>query len=293
MRFTASVAMVDPSFYAPLARAAEDAGYDGVSVPDSICYPRESDSRYPYAPDGSREFLENKPFIEPMVAVATMAAVTESIRFYTNVLKLPLRNPVVFAKEVASLAVIAGNRFRLGVGTSPWPDDYEIIGLPWAGRGRRCEECIEILRGLVGGGYFEYHGEFYEFPPVKLNPAPTEPVKVLVGGHSDSLIDRAARLGDGWMAAGMASEQLASVIDRLHRLREGHGRADEPFEIHATTPDSFTAEGVRRLADMGVTDTGGGFGRFSGYQREPDTETLGEKVDALRRYADEVIAKVA
>ncbi|HZA77455.1 MAG TPA: TIGR03619 family F420-dependent LLM class oxidoreductase [Acidimicrobiales bacterium] len=292
MKFTASVAMVDPSFYAPLARAAEEAGYDGISVPDSICYPRESESRYPYTPDGSREFLENKPFVEPMVAIATMAAVTERIGFYTSVTKLPIRHPVIFAKEVTSLAVITGNRFHLGVGTSPWPDDYEVVGLPWEGRSRRFDECIAIIRGLAGGDYFEYHGRFYEVPPIKLNPAPSGPVKILVGGHSEALLRRAAAFGDGWIGAGMAFDELARVTARLRELRLECGRGELPFEIHATGAESFTADGVRRLAELGVTHTGGGFGRFSGYQHERDTETLQEKVDALRRYADEVIAEV-
>jgi probable F420-dependent oxidoreductase len=292
VKFTASVAMVDPSFYAPLAHAAEDAGYDGISVPDSICYPQNSDSRYPYTPDGGREFLENKAFIEPLIATATMAAVTERIIFYASVLKLPIRHPVIFAKEVTSLAVITGNRFRLGVGTSPWPDDYQVVGLPWAGRGRRFEECIAIIRALAAGGYADFDGEFYDVPAIKLNPVPTEPVPILIGGHSDRLIERAARLADGWIGAGMSFEELERVVDRLRRLREEHGRSDLPFEVHATGVESFSADGVRRLEDLGVTHTGGGFGRFSGYQLEPDTETLAEKVDALRRYADEVIAKV-
>jgi probable F420-dependent oxidoreductase len=293
MRFTASVAMVDPSLYAPIARAAEEAGYDGISVPDSICYPQESGSRYPYTPDGAREFLENKPFIEPVVAVATMAAVTERIAFYTGVLKLPIRNPVILAKEVTSLGVITANRLRLGVGTSPWPDDYTIVGLPWIGRGRRSEECIAIIRGLAGGGYFEHHGEFYDFPAIKLNPVPTTAIPILVGGHSEALIDRAARIGDGWIAAGMPLDELRRVIARLHWLRGEYGRRGTPFEIHASSAESATADGVRRLEDLGVTHTGGGgSGRFPGYQREVDTETSGEKVDALRRYADEVIAKV-
>jgi probable F420-dependent oxidoreductase len=292
VRFTASVAMVDPSFYVPLARAAEEAGYDGISVPDSICYPRESDSRYPYTPDGSREFLENKPFVEPTVAIATMAAVTERIGFYTSVMKLPIRHPVIFAKEVTSLAVVTGNRLHLGVGTSPWPDDYEVVGLPWERRGRRFDECVAIIRGLAGGGYFEYHGTFYDVPPIKLNPTPSEPVKILIGGHSDALLRRAAEIGDGWIGAGVAFDELAAVITRLDRLRVESGRADLPFEIHATGAESFTVDGVRRLEEVGITHTGGGFGRFSGYQREPDTETLVEKVEALRRYADEVIAKV-
>jgi alkanesulfonate monooxygenase SsuD/methylene tetrahydromethanopterin reductase-like flavin-dependent oxidoreductase (luciferase family) len=136
-----------------------------VGLPDSICDPRESGSKYPYTEDGAREFLENKPFLEPLTAMAAMGAATRRIDFHTSVLKLPIRHPVIFAKEVTSVAVLVDNRCKLGVGTSPWPDDYEIVGLPWTGRGRRFDECIEIIRGLATGEYFEYRGEFYDFLP--------------------------------------------------------------------------------------------------------------------------------
>ncbi|MEY2433035.1 MAG: hypothetical protein QOC92_2760, partial [Acidimicrobiaceae bacterium] len=175
MKFIAAIAMTDPGFIVPMAQAAEDAGYDVIAVPDSIAYPRESDSTYPYTPDGSREFLEHKPLVEPLIAIATMAAVTSRIRFVTNVLKLPVRHPVIFAKEATTLAVLTGERLALGVGSSPWPDDYEIVGLPWARRGRRFDECIDIIRGLTTGDYFAFDGEHYRFPAIKLNPTPAAP----------------------------------------------------------------------------------------------------------------------
>ena len=289
MKFLANVAMTDPSYYVPLARAAEEAGYDSVSVPDSICYPQTSDSSYPYNMDGTREFLENKPFIEPLIAVAAMGTATERIHFHTAVIKMPIRHPVIFAKEVSSLAVLVGNRFHLGVGSSPWPDDYAVVGLPWKGRGGRFDECIEIVRGLCAGGYFGYRGRHYAFEPVKVNPVPTEPVPVLIGGHGEANLRRAARIGDGWITAGSTTEQLAGMLAQLSKLRVEYGRDHLPFEIHATTEDSFTPEGVARLEEMGVTHTAGGVGRFNPYGLEADPESLGEKVDNLRRYAEQVI----
>jgi probable F420-dependent oxidoreductase len=289
MKFMAGVAMTDASFYVPLAQAAEEAGFDDISVPDSICYPEESSSTYPYNMDGTREFLENKPFLEPLLAIAAMGAATSRIGFCTSVLKMPIRHPVIFAKQVSSLAVMTGNRFRLGVGTSPWPEDYEVVGLPWTGRGTRFEECIEIVRGLCAGGYFAYQGEDYQFDAIKMNPTPTAPVPVLIGGHGDANIRRAARLADGWISAGSTTADLADRLKRLNGLRAEYGRQDLPFEVHAATEDSFSRQGLERLEAMGVTHTSGGFGRFNPYGLEQDPETLGEKIDNLRRYADEVI----
>ncbi|HXY93056.1 MAG TPA: TIGR03619 family F420-dependent LLM class oxidoreductase [Acidimicrobiia bacterium] len=292
MKFTTTVAMIDPEFYVPLARAAEEVGFDSVAVPDSIAYPRTSSSRYPYNFDGTREFLENKPFLEPFAAIAAMAAVTERIEFHTFVLKMPMRHPVVLAKEATSLAVLTGSRFVLGVGSSPWPDDYEIVGLPWERRGRRFDECIDVVRGLSAGGYFEFHGEFYDFPAIKLNPVPDRPLPIMIGGHSDANLRRAARSCDGWMAAGGSQEEITEWVTRLQHLRDEYGTTREPFDVYATSVDSFSADGVKRLEELGVTYTSGGFGRFNPYGVEADPETLQEKIDNLRRYADDVIAPV-
>jgi alkanesulfonate monooxygenase SsuD/methylene tetrahydromethanopterin reductase-like flavin-dependent oxidoreductase (luciferase family) len=147
VRFAYAESMTDPSFYGPLARAAEEAGYDAMVIPDSICYPQDSDATYPYNPDGTREFLEDKPFIEPFTLVPYLAASTTTLRFTTFVVKHPIRHPVLTAKQTASVAVLSGGRFVLGVGTSPWPEDYVVTGTPWEGRGRRMDECIEIVRG--------------------------------------------------------------------------------------------------------------------------------------------------
>lgn len=281
--------MIEPSYYAPLAQACEDAGFSSIGLADSICYPRESTSTYPYNADGTREFLENKVFIEPLICSAAMGAVTKNLRFHTAVLKLPIRNPVIFAKEVTSVASITGGRFDLGVGISPWEDDYEVTGVPWAGRGRRFEECIEVIQKLSSGDYVEHHGEFYDFRPIKLNPGARVPI--LIGGHNDKSLERAARLGDGWLPAGMSRDHLAASIAKIAELRKRYGRDHLPFAIHAIGMDSFTAEGVRYLADMGVTHAVGGFSSFNPYGIEADTESLETKIDALHRYADEVISR--
>jgi probable F420-dependent oxidoreductase len=289
MRFSYAESMCEPSQYFALARAAEESGWHSYVVPDSVCYPEVSDSRYPYTPDGDREFLADKPFIEPFALIAALGAVTERLRFHTFVLKLPIRSPVLVAKSATSVAVLTRNRLGLGVGLSPWPEDFEVTGTDWASRGPRCDEMIEILRGLSTGEFFAYEGSHYRIPSVRLNPVPTAPIPILIGGHAEPALRRAARLGDGWMHAGGDHESLVRALARLQELRRQFGRERTPFEVHAIALDAYTPDGVRRLEDLGVTDVIVGF--RNSYQR--DTQTLEQKLDALRRYADAVIAKTA
>jgi probable F420-dependent oxidoreductase len=281
--------MVDPSFYPPLARAAEDAGFDGMVIPDSICYPLESDSLYPFSPDHTREFLDDKPFIEPFSLIQALGAVTERLRFITFVLKLPIRHPLLVAKQATSVAVLTGNRLALGVGVSPWPDDYQLCDVPWEGRGRRMDEAVDIVRGLSAGGYFEYHGEVYDLPPVKITPTPTERLPIMVGGHAPAALRRAAR-SDGWLHGGGDPADLPNLLERLNKIREEEGSVDRPFEVHVISLDAFTIDGIRRLEEQGVTDVIVGF-RWP-YVVGPDTEALQSKLDNLRRFSDEIIDRV-
>jgi len=290
VRFSYAESMTDPSFYAPLARAAEDAGYDSMVVPDSICYPRHSTSVYPFNPDGSREFLEDKPFLEPFSLIPALGAITTRLRFVTFVLKLPVRNPVLVAKQATSTAVLTGNRLVLGVGTSPWREDYAVTGVPWAHRGQRMDEELEIIRGLAAGGYFEFHGKVFDVPPVKINPVPAEPLPILIGGHGDAALRRAARAGDGWLHGGGDPADLPGLLARLAELRRAEGTEGRPFEVHVISMDAYSVDGVRRLEDQGVTDVIVGF-RWP-YQVGPDIQPLAGKLGNLRRFAGDVIAKV-
>ena len=289
MRFTYAEAMTDSSYYLPLAKAAEQAGYASITVADSLAYPKESDSVYPYTADGSRTFLEDKEFIETFVLCAAMGAVTTTLRFTPFVLKLPVRPPVLVAKQAASVAALTNNRLALGVGISPWPEDFEIMGVPFARRGKRMDECMEIVRGLTNGGFFEYHGEFYDIPAIKISPVPTEPIPLLVGGHADAALKRAVTLGDGWMHGG-GVEDLDEMLKRMDEIEKAEGLADKPFEIHVISGDAYTVDGVKRLEDRGVTDVIVGF-RIP-YIVGPDLEPLDRKVTSLNRFADAVISKV-
>jgi alkanesulfonate monooxygenase SsuD/methylene tetrahydromethanopterin reductase-like flavin-dependent oxidoreductase (luciferase family) len=152
------------------------------------------------------------------------------------------------------------------------------------------DEELEIIRGLSAGGYFSYQGKVFDLPEVKIAPVPDEPVPVLIGGHGDAALRRAARAGDGWLHGGGDPEQLPGLLARLGEFRREAGTDGRPFEVHVISMDAYSADGVRRLEDQGVTDVIVGF-RWP-YHTGPDTEALDEKLDKLRKYSAEVIDKV-
>ena len=288
MRFTLNVTMLDSAQYLPIAQAAERAGFHAVSVPDSIFYPEEAIGDYPY--HEGREFLEDKPFIEPLIAIASMAAVTTTLQFSTFVIKLAIRDALIAAKTALSTAVICNNRLTLGVGISPWFDDFAHCNVPWEGRGKRLDEMIEILRGVQTGEHFEYHGEHFDFPRLKMCPVPDQPVKITVGGHSAPALKRAARLGDGWVAANVTREQMRGLKSSLDQYRKEFGTdSREDFIVQGMLSDIevFDPAGYREAEDMGLTDvTVSAWGVY-------DTEelALSERLDRIARFADEVLAK--
>ncbi len=136
-----------------------------------------------------------------------MGAVTSTLRFYTNVMKLGSRNPVLMARQVGSVANLTNNRFGFGVGIGWAPEEFEWCGQPYAKRGKRVDEMIEVIKLLLAGGMVEFHGEFYDFDKLQMSPAPSEPVPFYVGGHTEVALKRAARVGDGWTSAMLTGDR--------------------------------------------------------------------------------------
>lgn len=288
MRFTLSVALSPLDHLTELARTAEAAGFSSIALPDSLFYSESVSADYPYTPDGNRFWNAETPWADPLIAAGVMGAVTSSIRFYTSVLKLGSRHPVLLARQVASVAVLTGNRFGLGVGVGWSPEEFAWSGQPYEGRGRRVDEMIEVLRLILGGGMVDHHGEFFDFGKLQMSPAPTEAVPFYVGGHTPVALRRAARVGDGWASAMMRFDDLRTTIDELARLRAEYGRDDVPFEIQAVCIDRFGLDGYRAQAEIGVTDVITVPWLMDGIGFDGDLEA---KKDSVKRFGDEVIAK--
>jgi len=287
MRFVLGYGLNDISHMIDVAVAAEAAGFDSFTIGDSLFYPKHSDSIYPYK-EGDRSFLEHIDFLDPVAAIAAMAVKTKTIRFYPGVLKLPCRHPILTAKQFSSLAVMSGNRVLLGVGISPWKEDLTYLGVDWEHRGKVMDECLAVIRGVLKGGFFGFEGEFFKFGEIKMKPIPTTPIPILVGGHSKPALRRAAKLGDGWMSAGGTIEENKAMVEQIAAFRREFGTAERPFEIHAGVMDFNDTDSMRRMIDIGATHI------FTApWDVYNPLASLQAKVDAVKRFGDDVIAKLS
>ena len=289
MKFAISISMCPHEHYLPLARAADDAGFWAVGVPDSVFFPETASADYPYSDDGQRFFPPETPFLEPWVAIPAMAAVTERLRFFTMVLKLPIRQPLLVAKTVGSAAVLSGNRVALGVGVSWIPEEFEWLGSDYATRGARTDECIAVIRNALTGAMVGFDGDFHSHGPMMQSPAPSQPVPIYIGGVSPPALRRAGRVGDGWISPGEPSDVLLGYVARIRDELAANGRADAPFEYIGIPTDAFTVDQYAALADGGVTAVI--TAPWFLYPGDPDD--LDHRIASVARFGREVIDAMA
>src|SRR6201990_301447 len=239
MKYTCSIAMGPIRELLDIAKTAEEVGFDSIALPDSIFYMEKQSTDYPYTPDGSRMWNADTEWVDPLIAAGAMGAVTSTLRFYTNVMKLGSRNPLLLARQVGSVANLTNNRFGFGVGIGWAPEEFEGCGVAHARRGQRVDEMIEVIKLVLDGGMVEFHGDFYDFDKLQMSPSPSKPVPFYVGVADEVAIKRAARVSDGWTSAMMTCEQLGETIGKIKSLLAEYDRADVPFEYQAVCIDKF------------------------------------------------------
>jgi probable F420-dependent oxidoreductase len=253
MEFWASLAFAPADHYVPLAQAAERVGFHGMMMSDHIFYPREMQTIYPDSDDGVPIWEPEIPWPDTWVMVGAMAAATSRLEFGTGIYIAPLRDLFTVAKQVGTAAVVSGNRVHLGLGIGWMREEFDQTGQSFTNRGKRTDEMIPALRALWAGGWAEFHGEHYDFGPLQMEPSPSAPVPIWVGGDSEPAMRRVATLGDGWIGNPYSVEEAERRVRGLRELLVAAGRADEPFEIIVGISDPLTPEVVERVAALGVT----------------------------------------
>ncbi len=252
MEFYLPLAWTDPAHMLQLAGAAEEAGFDGVAFSDHMIFPKDLESRYPYAPDGKPHWLPETPYPDPWVAMGYVAAVTTRLRFVTNIFVLPSRDPFVVAKAVGTAAVLSGNRVSVGVGVGWMKEEFDVQGQDFSNRGRRSEEMVEVMRKLWTGTMVSHTGEYYSFPELQMSPMPTEVPPVYLGGYAPAALERTARIANGWISTRSEVDQLVEDGKVMRGLLAKNGREHDPFKYFAVCP-SLDLDEYRRRTDAGVT----------------------------------------
>ncbi len=255
MKFWQAITWAETDQLLDIARFAEELGYHGLMGGDHAVYPERVAPDYPYSDTGLPPMQPDDEYPEQHVLFGALAAVTTTLRFTTGVYVLPVRNPHEVARATATLAILSRGRFVLGVGGGWMKEEFDIYGVDFRKRGKITDEMLEVLQKLWSGDMVEHHGEHFDFPRVQLSPAPPAPPPVYIGGASEVALRRAARLGDGYIGAGTAPEDVPQLLGRLHALRVEYGRDHLPFEAMLGLTAEPSLDLFRRMADQGLEST--------------------------------------
>lgn len=239
-----------------VAEAAEAAGFATLWAGEHVVMVDRSASTYPYSDDGQIAVPAEADWLDPMIALSFAAAASREIRLATGILLLPEHNPVLLAKEAASLDALSGGRLVLGIGVGWSREEFDALGVPFQRRGRRADEYLRAMRTLWREDVASFEGEFVSFASVRVNPKPVHErrVPVVIGGNSDAALRRVARLGDGWY--GFNLDGVDAVRERLKRLDElcrELGRDAGEIDVAVALSQAEPAD-LPDLEDLGVDE---------------------------------------
>jgi probable F420-dependent oxidoreductase len=259
---------------------AEQLGFDSIWLGEHFFRPGTLESVYPYTPH--QPLKTGEECSDSMVIAGAIAASTSTLLITTAIYLLPMRHPLIAARAITTAQNLSGNRLRIGVGVGWAKEEYDALGIPFNERGSRLDESIEVLRKALAGGEFEHHGKHYSFGRLAIANHPV-PLPLLVGGGTDPVFKRAARVGDGW--AGTPELTLKDCIDRRARieaLRQEYGTAERPFSYFMRMP-SATPELVAEYADAGFTNITVGGGQVVKW-----TDSLDRKLAFIEEIAEKL-----
>lgn len=276
-RFTSREGLVE------LAQGAEAVGFESLWTVEHVIYPDGYESEYPYDRSGKMVMAPDTDLPDPLIWLTWVAAVTERIHLGTGILILPQRNPLVLAKELATLDALAGGRVELGIGVGWLREEFEALGIPFEKRGKRTDEYVEVMRALWDGDHASHHGDFVSFDGASVNPKPPRGrVPIHIGGHTETSARRAGRLGDGYFPG---KGDLPTLIDIVRQTAADAGRDPEAIEItygNAELMGEDPVGAVQELAAIGVDRV-----------VVPSFAFLRNPVDDLAAFAEKAIAPTA
>jgi probable F420-dependent oxidoreductase len=280
VKLAISLGMLNPSLWVPVTEEADRLGFESVWLPEHLVIPVQM-AGSPYAEQDHPPIPANVPVFDAFTYLGFLAGRTNTIRFSTHVYNIGLRHPFVSARAVATLDVVSGGRAMFGIGASWLEAEWEAVGLDFRTRGRRVDEAIDVCRRLWTEEVIEHHGEFFDFGPVMFEPKPVQQPypALIIGGDGAAALRRAATVGDGWIPMNHPLEAIPAAVARIAALRAAAGR-DGKTEV--TVGGSIASpDDIGRYEEAGVDRV-----IVRPWQKSR------EAIDGIRRYADEVLAKL-
>ena len=254
MKFCNMLSFIENEQLIDSAVFSEEVGFDSISVSDHIVLPEVIDSWYPDTPDGKPFFTATTDwtFPEPWVTLAMMAQATSRVQLMQSIYIPAARHPIEVAKATGTLSVLSGNRLALCCAVGWMKEEFDVYGVDFHTRGRRTDEAIAVLRKMWSGEIVEHHGEFFDFPRLRILPQPGN-MPVYVSGPADRVIKRAATIGDGWMSRMSKVEDMPPSLDKLKGHLRAAGRENDPFEVIMVAENPWGLDDVKRAEDLGIT----------------------------------------
>lgn len=238
-----------------VARKAEEVGVESVWTFEHVMVPVDYESKYPYSPNGKMGAPPETPIVDPLIALAAIAANTEHLRLGTGVNILPQRSPLYVAKQAASLDFVSKGRFMLGVGIGWLKEEFDALGVPFERRGARFDDYVEAMKKVWSGEVVEHQSDFVSWSGFKSYPLPVqEPhLPVVIGGTKGKAFERIAKYGDGWYAPVTNADELAPMLPRLKAACDAVGRDVSTVEISCMWPPVAGLDSAKALRDAGVS----------------------------------------
>lgn len=269
-----------------IAKVAEEAGIESLWTFEHVMVPMEYQSRYPYTANGRMDVVPETVMVDPLIGLAAVAAATSRIRLGTGVNILPQTNPLLLAKQAASLDFLSEGRLMLGLGIGWLEEEYDAMGVPFKERGKRNDDYLEAMRKVWSGDVVEHESEYLSWHGFKSHPLPVQdPLPIVIGGSRGKAFERLARYAQGWYAPRPVDEDLPAMMKRMRSTCESYGRDPSDIEVSTMwipqnaphTMEEYRDIGIDRLivpiyalAEKGVT-----------------------KIDQIKRFCDEDMVKAA
>lgn len=266
-----------------IATLAEASGIESVWTAEHVIIPVQIDSKYPYTDSGEIPVDQTANFYDPLITLSAIAAATTTLKLGTGINILPQANPMLLAKQTASLDSLSKGRLLLGLGLGWMREEYHAMGTPFERRGARFDDYLQAIRKVWSGEIVEHQSDFLDWKGFKSLPTPANKSRlpVLIGGHAGKAFQRTARYGDGWFPAVYSADELAPLLDKLRDSCATEGRNYEDIEITAVWANTGGLDEIKRYRDLGVS-------RLT----VPLPSLSDDALDGVKRLAGDIISKL-